>query len=124
MRSSDLIRGRRFFFIRENQRNHRIDFEKIQYVEAEGAYCRIVTAEKYWTVLIGISQLEGLFPAADFVRIHRSFMVAFAHIEWFDKNFARVAGRSLPVGPMYEPNLPARVLMFSAEMPKEKAVLV
>ncbi len=124
MQSSDFTRGRRSFFVREDQRNHRVDFDKIQYVESELAYCRIVTAEKSWAVLIGIRQLERLFPVADFVRIHRSYMVAIAHVEWFDKNFARVAGRNLPIGRMYMRRLQDRIVMLTAEAAKEQADLV
>jgi two-component system, LytTR family, response regulator len=124
MQSSDFTRGRQFFFVREDQRNHRVDFDKIQYVESAAAYCRIVTAEKSWAVLIGIWQLEALFPAADFLRIHRSFLVAYAHIEWFDKHFARVAGRNLPIGRNYMGRLEDRVVMLSPELAKEQADLV
>ncbi len=54
---------------------------QIRYVEAEGDYARLHTAEDSHLVRIPLSQLEQQWAGAGFVRIHRSVLVAIPHIE-------------------------------------------
>jgi DNA-binding LytR/AlgR family response regulator len=102
--------GKNYFFARENGRYYRIDFSRVRYIEARRNHCRIDTGEKLRTVASGIGQLEKILPLDDFCRIHRSFIVGLAHIEWFEKQLVHVADRNLPIGDEYRGKLPWRVL--------------
>jgi DNA-binding LytR/AlgR family response regulator len=53
----------------------------IRYVEAEGDYARLHTAEGSHLVRIPLSQLEQQWSGAGFVRIHRSLLVALPFVE-------------------------------------------
>lgn len=53
----------------------------IRYVEAQGDYARLNTADGSHLVRSPISVLEEQWAPAGFVRIHRSFLVALGHVE-------------------------------------------
>jgi DNA-binding LytR/AlgR family response regulator len=53
---------------------------EITYVEAQGDYARLHTAEGSHLLRVPLTQLETEWAAAGFVRIHRSLLVALAHV--------------------------------------------
>jgi DNA-binding LytR/AlgR family response regulator len=73
---------------------------EVRYVEAQGDYSRLNTATGSHLVRIPISALEERWRSAGFVRIHRSTLVALAHVQQFRDDDGRlsvlVAGRELP----------------------------
>jgi two-component system LytT family response regulator len=102
--------GKNYFFARDSGRCYRIDFSRIRYIEVRRNYCQIDTGEKVRKVLIGLGKLEKILPPDDFCRIHRSYIVGLAHIEWFDKKVVHVADKNLPIGDEHRRELPRRVL--------------
>jgi len=73
----------------------------IQYVEAQGDYARLHTAGDSHLVRIPLTTLEEEWGPAGFVRIHRSLLVALAHVDEVRMESGRcsvvVAGRELQV---------------------------
>ncbi len=53
----------------------------IRYVEAEGDYARLHTAEESHLVRVPLSALEQQWAGAGFVRIHRSVLIATAYVD-------------------------------------------
>jgi DNA-binding LytR/AlgR family response regulator len=74
---------------------------EVRYVEAQGDYARLHTATGSHLVRTPISALEERWAQAGFARIHRSLLVALAHVEevrLVDGRYSvRVAGSELPV---------------------------
>ena len=54
---------------------------EVRYVEAQGDYARLHTAEGSHLVRLPLSSLEERWADAGFVRIHRSLLVSLAHVE-------------------------------------------
>jgi two-component system LytT family response regulator len=106
-----------YFFARDSGRYYRIDFSQIRYIEARKNYCRIDTKEKVRMVAIGIGKLEKILPLDDFCRIHRSFIVGIAHIEWFESQVVHVADKNLSIGEEYRRKLSRRVKIVPAKAP-------
>jgi two-component system, LytTR family, response regulator LytT len=53
----------------------------VRYAEAHGDYARLYTPDGSYLVRVSLSALEESWGEAGFVRIHRSYLVALAHIE-------------------------------------------
>ena len=53
----------------------------VRYVEAQGDYARLHTADGSHLVRVPLTSLEEQWHDAGFVRIHRSLLVALAHVE-------------------------------------------
>lgn len=54
--------------------------DDVRYVQAQGDYTRLCTAEGGFLVRVPISDLERQWADAGFVRVHRSYLVALAHV--------------------------------------------
>jgi DNA-binding LytR/AlgR family response regulator len=54
---------------------------EVRYVEAQGDYARLHTAEGSHLVRVPLTSLEDEWRDAGFVRIHRSLLVALGHVE-------------------------------------------
>ncbi|MCC9146231.1 MULTISPECIES: LytTR family DNA-binding domain-containing protein [unclassified Arthrobacter] len=53
---------------------------EIRYVQAQGDYARLHTADASYLIRVPLADLEEQWAGAGFVRIHRSFLVARSHI--------------------------------------------
>ena len=58
-----------------------VPISQIRYVEAEGDYARLHTAEDSYLVRVPLHQLEQEWADAGFVRIHRSVLIATAYVD-------------------------------------------
>ncbi|HEX7740411.1 MAG TPA: LytTR family DNA-binding domain-containing protein [Marmoricola sp.] len=82
---------------------------EVRYVEAQGDYSRLHTADGGHLVRLPISALEERWEPAGFVRIHRSLLVALEHVEEIRVDSGRcsviVSGRELQVSRRHTPRL-------------------
>lgn len=73
----------------------------VRYVEAQGDYARLHTGENSHLVRVPLSTLEERWRSAGFTRIHRSTLVALAHVDEMRADggrcAVRVGGDWLPV---------------------------
>ena len=89
--------------------------EQVRWVEAEGDYVRLHTADgSAYLLRMPISHLEERWSAYGFIRIHRGFLVQFKHITEFSVtnglHAVTVAGRSLPVSRRHVRDVRDRIL--------------
>ena len=54
--------------------------DEIRYVQAQGDYARLHTADSSYLIRVPLTDLEEQWAAAGFVRIHRSYLVSRSHI--------------------------------------------
>jgi DNA-binding LytR/AlgR family response regulator len=71
--------------IRESGTNVVVPFHEIQYVEAAGAYSKIITANKEHLISKTLKVLSPSLPD-HFVRVHRSYLVPVDQIATFKSN--------------------------------------
>jgi len=75
--------------------------DEVHYVQAQGDYARLHTAEASFLIRVPLSELEQQWSAAGFLRIHRSYLVALGHVASLKLGTAapsvRVAGAELPI---------------------------
>jgi DNA-binding LytR/AlgR family response regulator len=107
--SSDLIP------VETSGRTRFISCEQVRWVEAEGDYVRLHTADGgTHLVRIPISHLEERWLAHGFIRIHRGYLVSFKHITEFSVTGSvhqvMVGGQSLPVSRRHLRDVRDRIL--------------
>ncbi|MBO0938565.1 response regulator transcription factor [Fibrella sp. HMF5335] len=81
-----LIDARPFLFIKTEHRMQRVDIDLIKYVEGLQNYVVLHTPTKKIIARQTITSLENALPAAAFVRVHKSFIVALAHIHTVERS--------------------------------------
>ncbi len=94
-----------FMFVKTEYRMERVDFADILYIEGQGGYLRIVTSQSKIMTLQNFQTMESLLPADNFMRVHRSYIVALNKIEHIERNAIRIGKEHIPVGDSYREKL-------------------
>ena len=90
-------------FFRADRKLIKVQTEEILYVESLKDYVRIVTrTAKPLVVKQTISTVEVMLPARQFMRIHRSFIVAVSGISSYTPRHVGIGGQEIPIGRLYQ----------------------
>ncbi len=92
----------KFIFVKTDRQMVKISFEDILYVESLSDYLKIYCGGMIYTVREKISAIEEKLPSEKFMRIHRSFIVALAHIESYTNEQMVIKGNSIPISRSYK----------------------
>jgi two-component system, LytTR family, response regulator len=90
-----------FINLRADRKNVKIMLNDILYIESLKDYIKVVTKTRNIVTKQSISSLEEALPKNNFVRIHRSFIVAINKIESFTSDTIEMAKNELPISRMY-----------------------
>jgi DNA-binding LytR/AlgR family response regulator len=81
--------------------------DEIQYVQAQGDYARLHTADASYLIRVPLNDLERQWADAGYLRIHRSYLVAMDRIQQMRTSAGRasllVGGAELPVSRRHLP---------------------
>jgi DNA-binding LytR/AlgR family response regulator len=92
-----------FIFVKADKRMIKIPLAGILYLESTRNYVIIQLADgSQVKTLSTISHIEEKLPDADFVRIHRSFIVAVKRIKAYTQGSLQVGEKYLPLGRNYK----------------------
>lgn len=94
-----------YIFVKSDYRLVRINFDDILYIEGLKDYVKFFLPDRTVVTQMSIKSLEEKLPARQFIRIHRSFIVAFDKIDSIRKQSITLANREIPVGDQYRDNL-------------------
>ncbi|MCZ9882438.1 LytR/AlgR family response regulator transcription factor [Arthrobacter sp. B2a2-09] len=83
--------------------------DDVSYVQAQGDYARLHTAEASYLIRVPLSDLEQQWADAGFIRIHRSYLMSLNHVGHMKLAAARpsvtVAGAELPISRRHLPSV-------------------
>ncbi|MBU1821660.1 MAG: LytTR family DNA-binding domain-containing protein [Bacteroidetes bacterium] len=96
-----------YLFIKTGYEQIRVMFDDILYVEATGNYVTFVMRDKSILSRMTFQEAIQLLPADRFVRVHRSYFVALAHIERAERHQLSLGKHKVPVSEAYRLNLMA-----------------
>ena len=90
-----------FIFVKTGFHHQKIRFRDILYIKGEGDYLQIITHQKKIMTLLSFRNLKELLPADEFVRVHKSFVVAIRHIDSIERNRIKVGDEIISVSGTY-----------------------
>ena len=90
-----------YMFVKTEYRMERINFSDILFIEGQGAYLRIVTQKAKVMTLLNFHNMESLLPSDNFMRVHKSFIVAMNKIENIERNIIMIGAQRIPIGLSY-----------------------
>jgi DNA-binding LytR/AlgR family response regulator len=93
---------RAYVFFNTSKKNVKIFLDEILYIESLREYIRIFTKEKQVLTKYPISKLDELLTKGQFIRVHRSFIVAKDKIETFTSVEIEIKGQRIPIGRTYK----------------------
>jgi two-component system LytT family response regulator len=90
-----------FLFIKTEHRIQKLNLRDIIFIEGLQNYINIKTAEGHVLSLQTLKKLEEHLPPREFVRVHKSFIVALRHITSIERSRIHIGGQIIPVGDNY-----------------------
>jgi len=89
-------------FIKSNQKQVKLSYDQIMYVEAFADYVKLYTPEKRYITLQTMKNMEQKLPKEKFIRVHRSFIVGIKYINTFNSSELEIGSVKIPVGKNYK----------------------
>ena len=89
-------------FIKSNSKFFRVNFSEILYIQGMKDYLKIFTPDFTLVTHQTMNEMEGTLPAAQFIRVHRSYLVAMRHIRAIYGNTIEVGKVTIPIGTNYK----------------------
>jgi DNA-binding LytR/AlgR family response regulator len=93
---------RPYLFFNVGKKKVKIFLDEILYIESFKEYIRIFIAGKSVLTKFQLGQVESLLAKNNFIRVHRSFIVAKNKIDAFTAADVEVGGQKIPVGRNYK----------------------
>jgi len=96
-------------YFKSGPQTYRVKVSEILYLEKNGNY--VTVHLKYGNILIreNLGTIFDLVPAADFVRVHKSYVVGIRHISMLEVHQLIVNGEKIPIGSSYRDSLHDRL---------------
>ncbi len=88
-------------FVRSDRKMIRINFDEILYIESLSDYIKIHLNEKLVLTRETITSIEANLPKNDFLRVHRSFIVAVGKIESYTNEIIELGQKDIPISRSY-----------------------
>lgn len=91
-----------FFFVRSDRKMIKIDFDQIKYIESISDYIKIHLQTQSVVTRETISNIEAKLPKKEFIRTHRSYIVAIHMIESFTNEYIEIDRKTIPISRNYK----------------------
>lgn len=91
----------RFILVKTDYHMEKVSFDNMLYIEGMKDYLGIITPEKRIMTLMSFNSIEELLPEREFIRIHKSFIIAMSKIDRIERNRVIINKQYLPIGETY-----------------------
>ena len=88
-------------FIKSGPKIHQVDTGQMLYMEKKGHYVVFHTPGRELLSRMNMNDLMDTLPSDNFIRIHRSFVVAVDKIDTIEKHMVVIKGKKIPIGESY-----------------------
>ncbi|MEG1586837.1 MAG: LytTR family DNA-binding domain-containing protein [Bacteroidales bacterium] len=105
----DIKPAQDFLTVKADYKIYKINYSDLLYIEGQHEYVTFHTSTRRITALYSLKSLEEQLPSNLFLRIHKSYIISFHHIEDIEGNNVTVAGIKLPIGGSYRDALMSRL---------------
>jgi len=99
--ASERKTGVDFIYLRVNKKLVKIILSDILYIESARDYVKVFTNDKTYITRQTISSVEAMLSGNEFIRIHRSYIIAMSKIKSFTNELVEVGNTELPIGKFY-----------------------
>lgn len=96
-------------FIKSGSQTHHLKISEILYLEKDGNYITIVLKDKKILIRENMTDIFDIVPEEEFVRVHKSFVVAIRHISMIEVHQLVINNEKIPIGSTYREPLRMRL---------------
>ncbi len=91
-----------YLFVKSGYQLEKISFSAINFIEGMGDYRGINTLKKKILTLKTFSDLIELLPKTEFIRVHKSYVVAISKIDNIESNIISIGTKKIPISATYK----------------------
>jgi len=91
-----------YFFVKTENRLQKVFFNNILFIEGQGDYLRIITTKTKIMTLQNFKTIGAMLPTSNFIRVHKSYMVAINKIDSVSRNRIKIGEMTIPVSDSYK----------------------
>jgi len=95
--------------VKADKKLTKVFFHELTHVEAYGNYIFIYTGPNRIMSKQTLTQFEEQLPSAQFVRIHKSYIISLKAVKFLEGNELSIGTKKLPVGKVYRDQLLRRL---------------
>jgi DNA-binding LytR/AlgR family response regulator len=92
-------------FLKDNKKTHHVKLRDILFVKAYGNYIKVYIENQLIVTYQTLSSFEKFLPENQFIRVHKSFIIAMDKIQLIEGNRILINEHKIPVGKMYKFNI-------------------
>jgi two-component system, LytTR family, response regulator len=96
-------------FIKSGPHTYQVKVADILYLEKDGNYITVHLKDKQILMRENMGDIFDMVPQAEFVRVHKSFVVAIKHISMIEVHQLIINGVKIPIGSTYRELLRTRL---------------
>ena len=96
-------------FIKSGPQTYQVKLAEILYLEKDGNYITVHLKDKNILIRENMGDIFDLVPGADFIRVHKSYVVAIKHIAMIEVHQLVINGEKIPIGSTYRDPLRSRL---------------
>ena len=96
-------------FFKADKKLYRVELDDLLYLQAYGDYVKVFTRNRRLIVKERLSQIEAQLPPDQFLRIHRSCVIALDKIEYLEGNQVKIGEEKLTIGASFREELMKRL---------------
>ena len=90
-----------YLFVKSEKRIEKVELADILYIESMGNYINIFTSNKKIVAYLTLKGIESRLPTDQFIKVHQSFLIPLARIEFIEGNRIKLKDASIPIGRNY-----------------------
>jgi len=95
--------------IKSGPQTYRVKVSEILYLEKNGNYITVHLKDGNILIRENMADIFDLLPAADFIRVHKSYVVGIRHISMIEVHQLIVNGEKIPIGSTFRDSLRDRL---------------
>ena len=96
-------------FIKSGPQTYQVKVGEILYLEKDGNYIIVHLKDRNILIRENMGDIFDLVPASDFLRVHKSYVVAIKHITMIEIHQLIINGEKIPIGSTYRDALRSRL---------------
>jgi two-component system LytT family response regulator len=90
-----------FIFVKTEHKIQKIELDDILYIEGLKDYISIFTKAERVITLQNMKRMEETLPQTQFIRVHKSYIIALDKIESIERSRISIFGKIIPIGDTY-----------------------
>ncbi len=95
------LKSSQYIFLRADRKLYKVKLEDIVFIEGLSNYLKVHLHKDMLVIRETMTRMEEILPPESFVRVHKSYILNIAHIQYVERNVVATVCGPVPIGDAY-----------------------